>query len=895
MRRRSPICSLCRKKDETREMKQFIHNQCLVEIAPSGLMTDLRQEPVGVSMAPGFSWIMNSDKTDCTQTAYRILVSSTLDHLKDDNGDLWDSGKVASGASSNVAYRGKALEGGTGYYWKVKTWDNDGMASSYSQPQRFFTALNKWTAKAIWTQSEDTNVIFARRSFRVNRKIENAVLHITASCNAQTRQFAFKAYINGVYVGLGPQFKSFHNQYFYNSFDVTDHIVCGENVLGAICYVLSDRKLMAELKITYADGTSEIIKTDDTWKVLDGTSAYGDDGNSIGTNYYTAMAENIDANHYPYGWNMPGYDDLSWTIPAMKSAVSDLVPSRVDPVGEYEVRPAKIVDKSQGNYFIDLGREIIGGIYLEFTNIETPAELELHYGEELLAENTVMYKMRTGNVYCERFRMKKGNQAFQNFGMKSFRYIEILNSPAEITEDNIKGIAIRQRFDDEESYFRSDNKVLNDIYELCKYSIKATTQDMLVDSQTRERDPYEGDLYVNQLSMYSFMRNYNVARFTNEALAHSPTWPEEYRQMTVMSAWEDYMYTGDTASLERLYDVLKGKLLDYDTEFSSEHNLYQSGKVKSDGSGRILVDWPNSQRDGYVINDTGFNTVVNAFHYAAALRLSEIAKVLGKAEDAAYYSDLTSKVKKGMENLYVSSKRRFSDGMTVNGELMEHCAQHASFFPLALGLVENEKQRTEIADDISAEGITCSIYATQFLLTAMYMAGKAKEALAMLTSTVYGKSWYHVINNLGATIVPECWDPQQKGNMTFSHAWGSSPANIIVRNLCGITPIEAGFGKIQIRPQLGGLKKVVVKAPNIKGYVYLDIDMRNQKMCVNIPANTTAVIYVPFVIKNSSEMLCFDGTPVEAKTEKEYYVFDGVGSGIHTFTVCKRNAKNISA
>ena len=106
-----------------RVMKQSINNQCPEETVPSGLMADLRQEPVGVGKAPGFSWIMNSDKTDCTQTAYRILVSSTLDHLKDGNGDLWDSGKVISGASSNVAYRGKALEGGTGYYWKVKTWD----------------------------------------------------------------------------------------------------------------------------------------------------------------------------------------------------------------------------------------------------------------------------------------------------------------------------------------------------------------------------------------------------------------------------------------------------------------------------------------------------------------------------------------------------------------------------------------------------------------------------------------------------------------------------------------------------------------------------------------------------------------------------------------------------
>lgn len=853
--------------------------------APSGLMADLRQEPAGVGKKPGFSWIMNSEKNDRIQTAFQILVSSTLAKANDDNGDLWDSQKVLFGASSNVAYGGKALEGGTGYYWKVRTWDNEDTESPCSLPQRFFTAVDRWTADAIWAPSDVPNVMFARRSFRVDRKVENAVLHITASSNARTRQYAYKAYVNGKYTGLGPQFRTLGNQYLYNSFDITDCLVSGENVLGAICYALSDKKLMAELKITYADGASETIATDSAWKVLDGTAAYGDDGTSIGTGYYTAMAENIDANHYPYGWDLPGYDDSSWTAPGIKNAIPNLAPSGVDPVGEYEVIPAKIQKKAAGHYFIDLGKEIIGGIRLAFADIDAPAELEMRYGEELAAENTVMYEMRTGNRYLERFVLKKGSQTFQNFGMKGFRYIEVLNSPVEITKDTITGIAIRQRFDDEESYFHSDSPVLDDIYELCKYSIKATAQDMLVDSQTRERGPYEGDLYVNQLSLYSFMRNYNVARFTNEALACQPTWPAEYHMMTIMSSYEDYMYTGDTSSLEKLYPLLQGKLRAYDGYFRSEYNLYQPAEVKSDGTGRILVDWPDTQRDGYVINDTDFNTVANAFHYAAAAGLSKIAKILHKNEDAVCYSDLAEKVKLGMERLYVPSRKCFSDGMDAEGRLIGHYARHASFFPLALGIVDNEEQMADMAGELGANGIVCSIYATQFLLTALYRAGSADAALTMLTSTEDGKSWYHAIRNLGATIVPECWDPRQKPNMTFSHAWGSSPANIIVRNLCGITPLEAGFGKIQIRPQLGRLRKIAVKVPNIKGYVCLDINMECRTLRLDIPANTTALLYIPFH-DHSEETLCLDGVPVKAETSNEYYVYDGIGSGIHTFTVC---------
>ena len=860
----------------------------LTHDAPSGLMADLREEPAGISKTPKFSWIMNSSGKDRSQSAYRILVSSTLEKLNSDEGDLWDSGKVSSDKSTSIAYAGSALSGSSGYYWKVKTWDNDGSESPWSMPQRFFTAADSWVADAIWTDSSSANVIFARKSFTVNKTVENALLNITASSNAQTRQFTYRAYINGEYVGLGPQFKTYNGQYFYNSFDVTDHITSGENALGAICYALSDKKLMAELKITYTDGTSDVIKTDSTWKVLDGTYAYGDNGTSVGTNYYTAMAENINANYYPYGWDLAAFDDDAWAAPAVKGAITGLSPAAVDPVGEYEVSPATIVEKSKGNYFIDLGKEITGGISLEFTDIEEPAELEVRYGEELSGENTVRYSMRTGNVYREYFTMTEGDQVFKNLGMKSFRYIEVLGSPVEITADNIKGIAIRQEFNDDDSYFVSDNEILNDVYELCKYSIKATTQDMLVDSQTRERGPYEGDQFVNELSMYSFMRNYNVARFTNEALTFMPTWPVEYHQMSIMSAWEDYMYTGDTASLEKLYTTFKGKLLD-SSEFDSSRGLYQHGKMGSGGTGQVLVDWPNSQRDGYISNETDYNTVTNAFHYIAATELADIAEVLGETSDAEYYRELASKIKEGMKALYNADEKRYADGMSAEGTLTNHYAQHASFFPLALGVNDDEEQMAEIAAEIGADGIACSIYATQFLLDAMYKAGNGEDALKMLTSTADKKSWYHIINTLGATIVTECWDPNQKGNMTFSHAWGSAPANVIVRDLCGITPTEPGYAKMQIKPQLASLKTVEVKAPNIRGYVYMSIDMNEKEMSVNIPANTTADVYVPFNEGDSDTALYMDGSAVEAETDGEYYVLKNVGSGGHSFTVGEKS------
>ena len=132
------------------------------------------------------------------------------------------------------------------------------------------------------------------------------------------------------------------------------------------------------------------------------------------------------------------------------------------------------------------------------------------------------------------------------------------------------------------------------------------------------------------------------------------------------------------------------------------------------------------------------------------------------------------------------------------------------------------------------------------------------------------KSWYHVIHQLGATITPESWDPSSKGNMTFSHAWGTAPANIIVRNLCGIVPLEAGCRKLMIKPQAGDLARVRVTAPTIRGSVSMDLDLTAQRMTVTLPANIVADIYVPYHNPSASG-ITMDGNEKEAEKTKKIF------------------------
>jgi alpha-L-rhamnosidase len=112
-------------------------------LAPTGLLVDLLPHPENAALTdamPKFGWIVNAAGNDVTQTAYRILVSSTAALLGSDSGDLWDSGKVVSSQSLDVPYGGKPLSAKGSYVWKVQTWDSAQTASGWSAPQTFVMA-----------------------------------------------------------------------------------------------------------------------------------------------------------------------------------------------------------------------------------------------------------------------------------------------------------------------------------------------------------------------------------------------------------------------------------------------------------------------------------------------------------------------------------------------------------------------------------------------------------------------------------------------------------------------------------------------------------------------------------------------------------------------------------
>ena len=180
----------------------------------------------------------------------------------------------------------------------------------------------------------------------------------------------------------------------------------------------------------------------------------------------------------------------------------------------------------------------------------------------------------------------------------------------------------------------------------------------------------------------------------------------------------------------------------------------------------------------------------------------------------------------------------------MDGESTDHSSLHANMFPMAFGMVP-ENNVAKVAEFIKSRGMACSVYGSQYLLDALYIAGQANHALDLMTSEDK-RSWMNMIR-VGSSMTTEAWDEFFKPNLTWNHAWGSAPANIMARKVMGVEPLEPTFSRFRISPQPGYLKHASIKVPTIRGGI--EITLKNAKgqwvLEVSVPGNSSAALLLP--------------------------------------------------
>ena len=479
----------------------------------------------------------------------------------------------------------------------------------------------------------------------------------------------------------------------------------------------------------------------------------------------------------------------------------------------------------------------------------------------------------------------------------SFRYCEVEGYSGVIRNIDVARQTVHYPFNEQASHFFSSDTVLNQVWEMCKYSIKATSFLGTYVDGDRERIPYEADALINQLCHYAVDREFAIARHSHEYLVEYATWPTEWILQSVLMGWYDYLYTGNPASLQNFYNDLKAKTLTALTETNGLIST-RTGKqtpeflksINFRGNAiRDIVDWPQSgilgvgkespgEADAFVFTD--YNTVVNAYHYEALKVIARIAESLGKTADRDAYMKQAEYVKQHINKLLLDKKKGYyNDGIDT-----DHSALHSNMFPLAFEIApaKNNKAVTEF---MRSRGMACSVYGSQFLMDAVYNGHDADYGLQLLASTAE-RSWYNMIR-AGSTVSLEAWDIKYKPNLDWNHAWGAVPANVIPRKLMGVEPLEPGFRKIRIKPQPSTLAHAELIMPTIRGNVNMSFNNTPGKkfeLEIEIPANTVAEVWLPLL--DRKQQLTRNGVVQKGVIDGTFVKLQ-VGSGKHCFAVEK--------
>jgi len=548
-----------------------------------------------------------------------------------------------------------------------------------------------------------------------------------------------------------------------------------------------------------------------------------------------------------------------------------------------EQAPVAVTKVASNVVLVDFGRVAFGN--LKLTPPQSAAgEIKVHFGEAF--ENGGVRRKPPGAVrYAVVNVTLAGNQMVvapapdrrnsqepaavrtpaEQGVLLPFRWVEIEGWPGELTASQItRRAAFAKTWNDDAASFKCSDDTLNRVWELCRYSIKATTFAGVYVDGDRERISYEADAYLNQISQYYTDGNVQMARDTFDHLMEHPTWPSEWAPHMVFMAHADWMQTGDTNWLAARYEALKSKLL---MDRVGTDGLVHSSKAQITRDD--IVDWPVGERDKYVF--TEFNTVVNAFHIRALRLMAEMGRDIGRNADAATFAEQEGKARPAFNKSFVDASR----GLYRDGKNTEHVSLHANLFPLAFGLVP-EANRAKVADWLVGRGMKCSVYAAQYLLEGLFESGLDAAAIELMIAPD-DRSWRHMVEG-GTTITWEAWDQKYKPNQDWNHPWGAAPANLLPRYVLGVQALRPGWKQAVIRPHPGSLESASGKVPTPNGPLLVEWKRaQGFKLSVKLPDGMTARVELP-VIKGAKEVLV-NGKLATTRLEKSCWVLADAVSG----------------
>ena len=791
-----------------------------------------------------------------------------------------------------------------------------------------------WNAAWVWhppTDDPDNFYMYARKELSLPRVPRGATVLVTASS-------MYKLYVNGHYLGRGPN-PSDPSRYYYDVYDVTEHLRRGRNVVAALCYCYGPKTrgilgqnwgrggFLLEMRAPGEDGRPLLV-TDDSWRVLQ-AAAWKQDM-PVNCTLYGDFKEEYDSRLEAEGWLEAGFDDSAWPAPEVlgrppvkpwtrlvRREIPFLGGERVHAVNVYwesasvtyawrddwevyreanlapgsvgvskdgqDTRVRKTHDDFSPSIILDFGRLVTGCPEVTI-NDSAGGVVDVLYGENLW-----LTRMDT-------WILKGGPQVLQPWNRRTFRYMKLLfrETPGAVHIGDVSMVMDTYPVE-RKGAFRCSDATLNKIWEVGCHTIRMSMLDHFVDCPWRERTLYGGDMHAeNLIAHYAFgdprlnaksLRQLAHIQYKSGALP--PYGP--YRGCDgFYAAWsaywglsflDHYVLTGDREFLDELWPNLR-KLLEW-TIGQTDNPVGLVGRsnmARKDIPGADKMD--PYERWAYGPRDC-FDAWDNFPFQLLMRRSGELAEQTGKSKEAARYRSCAEKMAVALREHLVDHETGLVRGSTEGQG--HHSGQYHAGLALWIGLLPygdaQQLCRRLFGPDVS---LISSSFHGLYLAEGLYRYGHSQRALDLIREYWGGQL------DRGATTFWEQdfvlnWPPQQvPGRGTsYSHGWSAGPTYLLPAYVLGVRPLEPGFRRVLIEPTPGDLTSAEGRVPTPHGPVCVNWSRGANafRMEVAVPEGCTAQVVLPPVV-NERVSVQLDGQEVQAERRLDQRVLD-VGAGRH--------------
>lgn len=834
--------------------------------------------PVGVSASDvDFSWKLDRSG----QTAYRLMV------VRMEDGEeipVWDSGKILSAGHVMVPYEGDELDGNVKYFWRVRIWDGKGVAGKWSAYSSFVTARRDLTG-AEWIGYEpfdeadrvvpgihvqenhdniriekDAVVPCFRKEFVIEREVEEAYLSVSGLGH-------YEAGVNGTVVSafMAPGWTDYDKTVLFNTYDVSDILVQGENVISAIVgngfHYISDTRyhklstawsyprMIAVLTLRYSDGGEEEIVSDSTWKTSPSPVTFS---SIYGGEDYDATAEQT-------GWDRAGFDDSAWK----DAVIADAPAGRYVPESDYpsgvrrklEVRDIFRLDDN--TYTYDFGQNASG--IIEVRLVGKRGDRVRFWPGELVDVDKRANQRASGTPYYYEYTLKgDGEEVWRpRFTFYGFRYVTVENAcPAGSASDDMPEIMDMAFYhtgntSPQAGGFECSSGLLNNIYSLIDWAIRSNMHSVLTDCPHREKLGWLEQSYLMGNSIrynYSVYHLYRkivhdmidsqredglVPDIAPEYVVFSGGFEDspEWGSACVMVPWNLYRWYGDEAVLKEAWPMMER----YVAYLSDKAD----GGILSHGLGDWFDNGPGPLGESQL---TPVPLTATAIYFRDVMLLSEIAEKLGYQDAAEKYREQASEIEDAFNKRFFDS----ASGKYAGG------SQTSMAMPLCLGLVPEKYEdvvREGLLEGIRNDGyaLTAGDIGFHFLVEALSHSRESSEILYRMINRDDVPGYGFQLRK-GATALTESWAALEE--VSNNHLMLGHVMEWFYTSLLGIrdTPDSIASSEICIRPvPVGDIAwaKGSYDSPQGEISVSWRIEGEVMKLKCEIPMGTAATVMAP--------------------------------------------------